>query len=106
MVIKGERIARVTFICKVGKRDTTLPKVIQSHPSLILAHQKRIQESLEHKEMVIYVFLDIEEAFDNTSHEAIKRALTNKGIDRTPHPDACAKCWLQKLLKERGQELL
>jgi len=48
--------------------------------------------------MAISAFLDIERAFDNTSHEAIKMALTNKGIDRT------TSRWMCQMLTTRTAE--
>lgn len=59
---------------------------------------ENIQELLEHKEMAIYVFLDIEEPFDNTYHEAMKRTVRNKGINRT------TSRWMYQMLATKTAE--
>lgn len=57
-----------------------------------------IKNSLENKEIALCVFLDIEGAFDNTPHSAIKRALDIRGT----HPTINA--WVQQMLITRQAE--
>jgi len=69
-----------------------------STETVLFVLTENIQVSLKHKEMAICAFLDIEGAFDNTSHEAIKRVLTNKRIDRT------TSRWMCQMLATRTAE--
>lgn len=39
-----------------------------------------IQKTLDEKETAIYAFLEISVTFDNTSHDAIRRALEARGV--------------------------
>jgi ribonuclease HI len=116
------RRARVIFIPKVGRRDTTLPKSFRpiSLTSFLLKTMEKVVDNylrttallvvplhhsqhayragrstetalyqltttirgaLDCKETVICAFLDIEGAFDNTSHDAVRRALESRGVD-------------------------
>lgn len=43
----------------------------------------RIEKSLGNQEVALGVFLDIEGAFDNTSFDSIRRAVVNRGVDRS-----------------------
>lgn len=133
------RRAKVIFIPKVGKKDTTDPKsfrpisltsfilktmekVIDNylrtvvlermplHPSqhayragrstdtALYQLTNEIQKSLEVKEITICAFLDIEGAFDNTSHDAVEKALKRKGVHHT------ISRWMCELLKSRIAE--
>ena len=55
----------------------------------------RIERALEQKEMLLGAFLDIEGAFDNTSHDYISRALESAGI----HPTI--RRWIHQMLSQR-----
>lgn len=55
-----------------------------------------VEHSLEHKEIALVAFLDIEGAFDNASHSSIKRAAEEKGID------ALSINWMMHMLTKRA----
>jgi len=42
-----------------------------------------IEDSLTHKEVALCAVLDIQGAFDNTSHEAVNASLARKGLGAT-----------------------
>lgn len=56
---------------------------------------QRVEYVLENQEVMLGAFLDIEGAFDNTSYEAITRAIRLKGIDET----SCR--WIDCMLRSR-----
>lgn len=128
--------ARVVFMPKLGKKDTTDPKsfrplsltsftlkamekIVDNHIRTIILTQNplhhtqhaylegrstetalyqcvaQINSVLENKEVCIALFLDMEGAFDNTSHSAIEDALTRRGVE-TPITE-----WIMALLKSR-----
>ena len=57
-----------------------------------------IQEALNHNETIICAFLDIEGAFDNTPHKAVKDALTDRGVDNITIR------WIHEMLTSRAVE--
>lgn len=42
-----------------------------------------LYKSLDEKKIAVCTFIDIEGAFDNTSHEAVRRDLERRGVDGT-----------------------
>lgn len=42
---------------------------------------KKIEKTIKCRELALCAFIDIEGAYDNTSHESVKRAAESKGID-------------------------
>jgi len=54
-----------------------------------------IEDSLTHKEVAVCAFLDIQGAFDNTSHEAVNASLSRRGLD------AKTSRWIKSLLASR-----
>ena len=64
--------------------DTALYQVVQ-----------RLENSLEHKEIALGAFLDIEGAFDNTSFDAIIMAARERGLEGT-----CCR-WIMPMLESR-----
>jgi hypothetical protein len=56
---------------------------------------KRLEKSLEHKEIALGAFLDIEGAFDNTSFKTIITAATEHGLEET-----CCR-WIELMLEGR-----
>jgi hypothetical protein len=64
--------------------DTALYQVVQ-----------RLEKSLEHTEIALGVFLDIEGAFDNTSFDAIITAAREHGLEET-----CCR-WIRSMLRGR-----
>lgn len=59
---------------------------------------EKIQNSLDHKEISLCAFLDIEGAFDNTSHTAIRRALERRMVKPT------LIRWITNMLRTRVAE--
>jgi hypothetical protein len=55
----------------------------------------RLEKSLNHKEIALGAFLDIEGAFDNTSFQAIVEGAGEHGIERT-----CCR-WIGSMLDSR-----
>jgi hypothetical protein len=55
----------------------------------------RPEKCLEHKELVLGAFLDIEGAFDNTSFSAIITAARERGVEET-----CCR-WVRSMLESR-----
>jgi len=55
----------------------------------------RLEKSLNHKEIVLGAFLDIEGAFDNTSFNAITTAAREHGLEET-----CCR-WVKSMLESR-----
>jgi len=53
-----------------------------------------IEDSLTHEEVALCVFLDIQGAFDNTSHEAVNTSLARRGLDAT------TSRWIKSLLAD------
>ena len=73
------------FAYRVGmSMDTALYQVVQ-----------RLEKSLEHKEIALGAFLDIEGAFDNTSFDAIIMAAREHGLEET-----CCR-WIRSMLEGR-----
>lgn len=56
----------------------------------------KIEKALEHKELALGTFLDIEGAFDNTAFESICTAATNHGIETT------IVRWMKSMLENRN----
>jgi hypothetical protein len=56
---------------------------------------KRLERSLEHKEVALGAFLDIEGAFDNTSFKTIITAARERGLEET-----CCR-WIESMLECR-----
>ena len=56
---------------------------------------KRLEKCLEHKEISLGVFLDIEGAFDNTSFKTIITAARERGLEET-----CCR-WIEFMLRGR-----
>ena len=56
---------------------------------------QRVEKTLEHKEVALGAFLDIEGAFDNTSFNSIIRTARERGIE-----DTCCR-WIGGMLKSR-----
>jgi len=54
-----------------------------------------LQTAVDTKEVAICAFLDIEGAFDNTSHDAVQAALSRRGLDLT------TSRWIVSLLRSR-----
>jgi hypothetical protein len=55
----------------------------------------RLEKSLNHKDIVLGAFLDIEGAFDNTSFHAIVKAAGDRGLEKT-----CCR-WIGSMLDSR-----
>jgi hypothetical protein len=55
----------------------------------------RLENSLNHKELALGAFLDIEGAFDNTSFNAITTAAIERGLEET-----CGR-WIRSMLESR-----
>ena len=67
-------------------RSPLHPKQFAYQPAKSTTHAlhslvRDIEKTLVTKEVTLCAFLDIDGAFDNTSHESIQRAAQNKGID-------------------------
>jgi hypothetical protein len=56
---------------------------------------QRLEKSLEHKEIALGAFLDIEGAFDNTSFNTIITAARERGLEET-----CCR-WIGSMLECR-----
>ena len=56
---------------------------------------KSLEKCLEHKEIVLGAFLDIEGAFDNTSFKTIITAARERGLEET-----CCR-WIEFMLRGR-----
>ena len=56
---------------------------------------KRLEKCLEHKEIALGAFLDIEGAFDNTSFKTIITAARERGLEET-----CCR-WIEFMLRDR-----
>jgi ribonuclease HI len=56
---------------------------------------KKVENALEHKEIALTAFLDIEGAFDNTGFDSIKTACIERGIETD------TVTWLDSMLKSR-----
>jgi len=56
---------------------------------------QRLEKCLEHKEIALGAFLDIEGAFDNTSFKTIITAATERGLEET-----CCR-WMKLMLEGR-----
>jgi len=54
-----------------------------------------IEDSLTHKEVKLCVFLGLQGAFNNTSHEAVNASLATRGLDAT------TSRWIKSLLAPR-----
>lgn len=54
-----------------NKDASAFPSAIRSTETALVDLTDLIQKSLEDKETAAYAFIDIEGAFDNSSHEAI-----------------------------------
>lgn len=130
------KAAKVVFMPKTGKKDTTHPKsfrplsltsftlkamekIVDNHirtniltakPLHHLQHAylegrstetalfqfvSLINSTLESKEVCITLFLDMEGAFDNTSHSAIEDVLKKRGVEEI------ITTWIMALLKSR-----
>ena len=50
---------------------------------------------INYKNYALGAFIDIAGAFDNTSHESIKRAMNRKGVDSTTSQ------WISAMLRDR-----
>jgi hypothetical protein len=73
------------FVYRAGmSTETTLFQVVH-----------RLETSLNHKEIVLGAFLDIEGAFDNTSFIAIATAARQRGLEET-----CCR-WIGSMLESR-----
>jgi len=109
----------VVFIPKAGKKDFSDPKSLRpisltsfllktleklvdaslrstlfvEHPLQRTQHLKSLIEA--HKEVALCAFLDIQGAFDNTSHEAVNASLARRGLD------AKTSRWIKSLLASR-----
>lgn len=57
-----------------------------------------IQKTLDKKQVVVCNFINIEGAFDNTSHETVKTSLEKKGVD------SVQSRWMYNLLYTRKLE--
>lgn len=57
-----------------------------------------VGKALTHKEVALCTFLDIEGAFDNTSHDAVRRALERRKVD------LLISRWIGKMLSTRSAE--
>jgi len=55
----------------------------------------RLEKSLNHKEIAVGTFLDIEGAFDNTSFSAIIMAARQRGLEETCY------MWVRSMLQSR-----
>ncbi|XP_054287676.1 uncharacterized protein LOC129003409 [Macrosteles quadrilineatus] len=55
----------------------------------------RIEDTLDHKEILAGVFMDIQGAFDNVSYQSIEEALTDREIPQE------IVCWIMALLRSR-----
>jgi ribonuclease HI len=136
LIPEAWKSARVVFMPKAGKKDSTHPKSfrpISLTPFTLKAMEKivdnhirnniltvkplhfsqhaylegrstetalyqfvsQISQTLENKEVCMSLFLDMEGAFDNTSHSAIEEVLTKRDVD-TPIIK-----WIMALLRSR-----
>jgi ribonuclease HI len=69
----------------------------QGKSTVSALHQlvSKVENSLEHKQIALAAFLDIEGAFDNASHQSIKQAALDKGIE------AHTVNWMMHMLTSR-----
>lgn len=140
LIPEAWKAARVVFMPKAGKKDTTHPKslrplsltpfslkamekIVDNHirtttlkvnplhysqhaylegrstETALYKFVSEIHDTLENKEVCITLFLDMEGAFDNTSHQAIERSLLNRGVEQ-PITE-----WIMNLLRSRRAEM-